>query len=101
MPLLSKANAITIVTVNDPVSPEASPDRLAKRLTGLGLPAKTISVQSDHSDIQPTILSVAADERLDLLVMGGYGHSRIKERVLGGVTREMFKSMTVPTLMSH
>ena len=78
-----------------------SSDRLAKRLASLGLPAKTISVQSEHANIQPTILSVAADEGLDLLVMGGYGHSRLKERVLGGVTREMFRSMTVPTLMSH
>lgn len=101
MPLLAKANALTIITVNQPVSVEASPDRLAKRLASLGLPAKTISVQSEHANIQPTILSVAADEGLDLLVMGGYGHSRLKERVLGGVTREMFRSMTVPTLMSH
>jgi len=101
MPLLSKANALSIITVNEPVSVEATTDRLAKRLAELGLPAKIISAQSDHSDIQPTILSVAADEGLDLLVMGGYGHSRLKETVLGGVTREMFRSMTVPTLMSH
>jgi nucleotide-binding universal stress UspA family protein len=101
MPLLSKANALCIISVNQPVSAEASPNRLEKHLADLGLPAKTISVQSDDSAIQPTILSVAADEGLDLLVMGGYGHSRLKERVLGGVTREMFKSMTVPTLMSH
>jgi nucleotide-binding universal stress UspA family protein len=33
--------------------------------------------------------------------MGGYGHSRFQERILGGVTRSMFRSMTVPTLMSH
>ena len=101
MPLLSKANALSIITVNEPVSVEATTDRLAMRLAELGLPAKIISAQSDHSDIQPTILSVAADEGLDLLVMGGYGHSRLKETVLGGVTREMFRSMTVPTLMSH
>jgi hypothetical protein len=74
MPLLSKANALTIITVNQPVSEEVSSDRLAQRLAGLGLPAKTISIESDHSNIQPTILSVAADEGLDLLVMGGYGH---------------------------
>jgi nucleotide-binding universal stress UspA family protein len=51
--------------------------------------------------VQSSILSVAADERLDLLVMGGYGHSRLKETVFGGVTREMFRSMTTPVLMSH
>jgi nucleotide-binding universal stress UspA family protein len=47
------------------------------------------------------LLSIAADESLDLLVMGGYGHSRLQETVLGGVTRDMLRSMTVPTLMSH
>ena len=47
------------------------------------------------------ILSIAADSGLDLIVMGGYGHSRLKERILGGVTRGMLQSMTVPTLMSH
>jgi nucleotide-binding universal stress UspA family protein len=101
MPLISKANALTILSVNDPVSVEASPDRLLTRLASLGLPAKAVALQADHSDIQPMILSAAADEGLDLLVMGGYGHSRLQEVVLGGVTRDMFRSMTVPTLMSH
>jgi nucleotide-binding universal stress UspA family protein len=101
MPLLSQADKLSIIAVNKSVSDEASPARLAARLASLGLPAKIIAVQSDHSNIQPTILSVAADEGLDMLVMGGYGHSRLQETVLGGVTREMFRSMTVPTLMSH
>lgn len=101
MPLISKADALTVLTINEPVSAEASADRLVACLAKRGLPAKTISLQADQSDIQPTILSVAADERFDLLVMGGYGHSRLQEVVLGGVTREMFRSMTVPTLMSH
>ncbi len=101
MPLLFKAGALSIMSVNEPVSADASADRLAARLSGLGLKAKTIALTSDQAGIQPAILSAAADEGLDLLVMGGYGHSRLKEMVLGGVTREMFKSMTVPTLMSH
>jgi nucleotide-binding universal stress UspA family protein len=101
MPLISKANALAVLAVNEPVSPEASPGRLLAYLASLGLPAKAVSLQADHSDIQPTILSAAAEEGLDLLVMGGYGHSRLKETVLGGVTRDMFRSMTVPTLMSH
>jgi nucleotide-binding universal stress UspA family protein len=53
------------------------------------------------SEIQPSILSIAADEGLDLLVMGAHGHSRLQEGPLGGVTREMLRTMTVPTLMSH
>jgi nucleotide-binding universal stress UspA family protein len=101
MPLISRSNALTILTVNEPVSVEASPDRLLARLASLGLPAKIVSLEADPSEIQPMILSAAAEEGLDLLVMGGYGHSRLKETVLGGVTRDMFRSMTVPTLMSH
>lgn len=58
-------------------------------------------MDANRADIQPTILSIAADNSLDLIVMGGYGHSHLQERILGGVTRDMLQAMTVPTLMSH
>jgi nucleotide-binding universal stress UspA family protein len=51
--------------------------------------------------VASTILSFAADSSTDLVVMGGYGHSRLREFVLGGATRGMLESMTVPTLMAH
>ena len=47
------------------------------------------------------LLSHAADSVADFIVMGGYGHSRLREFVLGGATRGLLKSMTAPTLMSH
>ena len=47
------------------------------------------------------ILSHAADAGADLLIMGGYGHSRLREFILGGVTRGILRTMTVPVLMSH
>ncbi len=47
------------------------------------------------------MLSRLADQDIDLLVMGAYGHSRLRELVLGGVTRKIFQQMTVPVLMSH
>jgi nucleotide-binding universal stress UspA family protein len=52
-------------------------------------------------DVTNTLLSHAADIGSDFMVMGGYGHSRLREVVLGGVTRGILQSMTVPTLMSH
>jgi nucleotide-binding universal stress UspA family protein len=52
-------------------------------------------------DVANTLLSHAADVGCDFMVMGGYGHSRLRELVLGGVTRGILQSMTVPTLMSH
>lgn len=51
--------------------------------------------------VAETLLSHAADTQADLIVMGGYGHARAWELALGGVTRTMLKSMTVPVLMSH
>lgn len=102
MPLLTRADSLTAITLNaSEVPAEASPDQLAKHLARIGLPVRTISFDADAGSIQPSILSVAADESLDLLVMGAYGHSRMRETVFGGVTREMFGSMTIPVVMSH
>jgi nucleotide-binding universal stress UspA family protein len=47
------------------------------------------------------VLSNAADVGADMIVMGGYGHSRLREFMLGGATRGILESMTVPVLMSH
>jgi len=100
---LKRAESITVITVNnaDSAGGEASAENLVKRLERLKAPARIVASTAARADIQPTILSLAADENLDLLVMGGYGHSRIQENFLGGVTRAMLECMTVPTLMSH
>ncbi len=52
-------------------------------------------------DVADALLSHAADSGADFMVMGGYGHSRLREFVLGGVTRSILRSMTVPALMAH
>ena len=103
MPLLEQAEAITIITINaaSSVPADASAAHLMRYLSRLGVPTEIDSVKTEKANIQSSILSLAADESLNLLVMGGYGHSRLKETVFGGVTREMLESMTVPTLMSH
>ena len=101
-PFLAHARAITIITVNAAEIPaEISAPTLVAHLGRRGLAARTVSMSANRADIQPTILSIAADIGLDLIVMGGYGHMRLQERILGGVTRGMLQSMTVPTLMSH
>ncbi|MDF0518513.1 universal stress protein [Bradyrhizobium yuanmingense] len=102
-PFLARAEEIVIITVNetDAVCGEASASGLARHLGRRGLSTRTVSLTATRADIQPIILSLAADESLDLLVMGGYGHSRLQERFLGGVTRAMLEAMTVPTLMAH
>ncbi|MGK7062766.1 universal stress protein [Bradyrhizobium sp. 1050_B9_N1_2] len=101
-PFLTAAEALTIITLNaSDVPAEASPDLLSEHLSRKGLRAKPISLQVERDAVQPSILSIAADENLDLLTMGGYSHSRLQEAAFGGVTRETFRSMTVPVLMSH
>ena len=52
-------------------------------------------------NVGEVILSAAADYNADLLVIGAYGHSRLRETVLGGVTRHVLSHMSVPVLMSH
>ncbi len=54
----------------------------------------------DEIGVGDALLSAVSDNSVDLLVMGAYGHSRIRELVLGGVTRDVLKTMTVPVLMS-
>jgi len=100
---LTRAEEVVIITINeaDTVPAEALANHLAEHLARKGLSARIVGLSASRSNIQPTILSLAADESLDLLVMGGYGHSRLQERFLGGVTRAMLEAMTIPTLMSH
>jgi nucleotide-binding universal stress UspA family protein len=102
-PFLAQADALVAISFNeaDRVAADTSSDKLATHLARAGLPIRHIDLPAARSEIQSSILSLAADETLDMLVMGAYGHSRLQEGILGGVTREMLQTMTVPTLMSH
>jgi nucleotide-binding universal stress UspA family protein len=103
MPLLRKAKAIEVVSINeDEEAPgEACCDRLITHLARHDLAASVNKFACAPGAIHSAILSLAADTSADLMVMGGYGQSRLREFILGGVTRGMFKSLTVPTLMAH
>lgn len=100
MPFLMGAKVVTVIAINEQAG-EASSDQIVAHLGRRGVAARTQQLITDHSDVQGAILSIAAENNIGLLVMGGYGHSRLQERILGGVTRSMFDCMTVPVLMSH
>lgn len=100
LPFLMGAKAVTVIAVNEEAS-EASSDQLVGHLARRGISARVQRLSAERANIQGAILSIAAESNMGLLVMGGYGHSRLQERILGGVTRGMFDSMTVPVLMSH
>ena len=103
MPLLHKAEAIDVVTVNEVKAPvdEASSAALIAHLARHDLSTRLLQYTADASNIHNAILSLAADNNTDLIVMGGFGHSRFREFILGGVTRGIFESLTVPALISH
>jgi nucleotide-binding universal stress UspA family protein len=103
MPLLEKAKQVEIVIIatGRPKSDEVPGADLGEHLARHGLKVEVKRITSPDIDVASTILSYAADTSADMIVMGGYGHSRLREFVLGGATRGILESMTVPVLMSH
>jgi nucleotide-binding universal stress UspA family protein len=103
IPLLQKAKEVEIVLVTSKgfKADEAPGVDLAKHLARHKLDVNLKRITSPEIDVASTILSYAADTGADMIVMGGYGHSRLREFVLGGVTRSILETMTVPVLMSH
>jgi nucleotide-binding universal stress UspA family protein len=105
LPFLRAADGVEVVTFEADQAPgrtagEPLPD-MGPYLLRHGAKARAITLPIAGIDVGSAILSRAADDGADLLVMGAYSHSRVRELVLGGATRTVFKSMTVPTLMSH
>ena len=103
MPFLKKAKQVEIVIISDkPARDNEVPGAdLGQHLARHGLKIDIKRITSPDTDVPSTILSHAADSSTDMIVMGGYGHSRLREFILGGATRGLLESMTVPVLMSH
>ena len=102
MPFLHRAKAVEvlIVTGEGSTGDEIPGADIGEHLARHGLEVEVERVVS-KGEVTDMILSHAADAGADLLVMGGYGHSRLREFILGGVTRGILRTMTVPVLMSH
>jgi nucleotide-binding universal stress UspA family protein len=105
LPLLERAKSVTVVAVNQDSGAHAVDGPAVARLTTY-LHAHGIAAVVDRDSVADIsigerLLSRAADLGSDLIVMGGYAHTRLRELVLGGVTRTMLAEMTVPVLMSH
>ncbi len=105
LPLLERAREVTVVAINpqgtsDGHGQEPGAD-IALHLTRHGCQVKVERLESRDIGIGDTLLSYLADRSADLVVMGAYGHARLRELILGGVTRHMLHHMTVPALMSH
>ncbi len=103
MPLLELAGRVEVVIDDNErgKQDEVEGADMGRHLARHGLNVEVKRITRGEIDVANTLLSHAADSGTDLVVMGGYGHSRLREFVLGGVTHSMLRSMTVPVLMSH
>jgi nucleotide-binding universal stress UspA family protein len=103
MPFLKRAKNIEVVSVTSErgKQDEIEGADMGHHLARHGFKVEVTRIMRGELDVEDVLLSHAADSDADFMVMGGYGHSRLREFVLGGVTRSILRTMTVPTLMSH
>jgi nucleotide-binding universal stress UspA family protein len=105
LPLLQGAANVTVLTINATATPGGHGEQpgadIALHLARHGLKVTVRHVDGADIGAGDLILNEAADLQADLIVMGGYGHSRLRELVLGGATRTILKQMTAPVLLSH
>jgi nucleotide-binding universal stress UspA family protein len=104
LPLLRQADTVQVLSWREPDVPDALQPRLAALQQWLAWQGVAAEVQEEKStgiEVAEALLSRAADQGSDLIVMGAYGHARWTERLLGGATRGLLDAMTVPVLMSH
>src|SRR5258707_14801853 len=105
LPLLVKATTVDLLIVLSEKT-NTSPNQIrgaemAKHLARHDVKVQIVTVPAADIDVTNAILSYVADVSGTLIVMGGYGHAKLREMILGGVTRGMLQSMTVPVFMSH
>lgn len=102
LPLLARANAVEIVAFTPGGDHGEVPAAdMALYLARHGVKATAARNVAPGMDIGARILTRAADADADLIVMGAYGHSRLRELALGGATRTLLEAMTIPVLMAH
>ena len=102
MPFLKRAKVVEVAIVKEHGKSDEAPGAdIAQHLARHGLTVEVKEIVAPSAKPADVILSHAADSGADFLVMGGFGHSRLREFVLGGVTRSILQTMTIPTLMSH
>jgi nucleotide-binding universal stress UspA family protein len=103
IPILGKGGPIEIVVVTNERGKQYDIEGadIGQHLARHGLKVNVHRLPGGDIEVADALLSYAADSATDFIVMGGYGHSHLREFVLGGVTRSIFQSMTVPVLLSH
>ena len=101
LPLLSQADQVHILSVNEDAGPEPAQSGLARYLAWHGIKAALTTFEPDERLIGEALLAEVRRLEADLIVMGAYGHSRLRELVLGGVTRYMLTEDHPPIFAAH
>jgi nucleotide-binding universal stress UspA family protein len=101
LPLLQRCEAVKVAIFSPTGHAEEPGTQLQNFLARHGISAELITQTATYHDVQQRLLPTVLDTDSDLLVMGGYGHSPLQQRLLGGVTRTVLHTMPVPVLMSH
>ena len=105
LPLLKKASEVIVVWINPQEDGEAAGDLpgvdICTALARHGVQCEATQNIRPSANVGATLLSTVKNNAADMLVMGCYGHSRLREFVFGGATRHVLESMTVPVLMAH
>ena len=104
LPLLREAGSVQIVVIDPPVHGPGRSDpggQLAAWLSRHGIRPDIDVLARTMPRVSDVIRRHAADTAADLIVMGAYGHSRFRESILGGATRDMLEETGVPVLMAH
>ena len=100
MPFLVRAKEVVVATVEEQEAGHDEADRLVRNLAWHGIRATTAPLKPGPAGAGATLLAAARD-RADLLVMGGYGHSRLREWVFGGFTQLVLADAPLPVLIAH
>ncbi len=100
VPLLQRARKVSLVVFNSGAEPLLAGADIALYLARHGVNVEVLREETEY-EIGYALLELAAKLGSDVLVMGGYGHARFREVVLGGVTQTMLTNMTIPVMMSH
>jgi nucleotide-binding universal stress UspA family protein len=105
LPLMKKATSVEVAVFEPPADVDRAHGELPGADIALWLARHGVTVNVKHVPVKvaagEALLSHAADMDADLIVTGGYGHSRLRQAVLGGVTRTLLRSSPVPVLLSH
>ena len=102
LPILRRADSVIVLSVNPPDAASHMPGAdISAHLAAHGVTVTAQRSIAPDIEVGDVLLNAVADEGADLLVMGAYGHTRLRELVLGGVSRHILMHMTVPVLMSH